>query len=104
MLAIIICICLQSNNFKYHIFKKSFNVIVEHFKENDFKKFFWLHRVACGILILQPGVKSVPPALEVKSLYTTAGNFPEKTLQRKLCMCILLQIVLLVFHFLKIME
>ena len=35
MLAIIIYICLQSNNFKYHIFKKSFNVIVEHFKEND---------------------------------------------------------------------
>ena len=29
---------------------------------------FWLHCVACGILVSQSGIKPVPPALEVHSL------------------------------------
>ena len=36
-----------------------------------FKKllfFFWPHHVACGILVPQPGIKPVPPALGVQSL------------------------------------
>ena len=30
--------------------------------------FFWLHRVACGILVPQPGIKPAPPAVEAQSL------------------------------------
>lgn len=37
MLAIIIYTGLQSNNSKYYIFKKSLNLIVEHFRRNNFK-------------------------------------------------------------------
>ena len=29
---------------------------------------FWLHRSACGILVPQPGIEPVPPAVEVWSL------------------------------------
>ena len=30
--------------------------------------FFWLRRVACGILVPRPGIEPVPPAVEVWSL------------------------------------
>ena len=30
--------------------------------------FFWLHRVACGILVPRPGIQPGPHALEMKSL------------------------------------
>ena len=29
---------------------------------------FWLHHMACGILVPQPGIKPMAPALEVQSL------------------------------------
>lgn len=31
--------------------------------------FLWLHCVAHGILVIQPGIKPVPPAVEVGSLH-----------------------------------
>ena len=30
--------------------------------------FFWLHHVACGILVPQPGIQPLPPAVEARSL------------------------------------
>ena len=33
-----------------------------------FKKTFWLHHAACGILDPQPGIEPVPPAVEAWSL------------------------------------
>ena len=40
-----------------------------------FHLFFWSCRVACGILVPQPGIKPVPPALEAQSVnhWTTRG-------------------------------
>ena len=40
-----------------------------------FYLFFWSCRVACGILVPQPGIKPVPPALEAQSVnhWTTKG-------------------------------
>ena len=29
--------------------------------------FFWTHRTACGIIVPQPGIEPVPPAVEVQS-------------------------------------
>ena len=38
---------------------------------------FWLHCAACGILVPQPGIEPVPPALEVQSLnYRSAKEVP----------------------------
>ena len=38
--------------------------------------FFWLHHVACGILVPQPGIEPVPPAAEARSLnHWTAREF-----------------------------
>ena len=39
--------------------------------------FFWLHRVACGILVPGPGIEPAPPALEAQSLHHwTAREVP----------------------------
>ena len=45
----------------------------------DIKQFFfWWHCVACGILVPQPGIKPVPPTVEVRSLNQwTAREVPE---------------------------
>ena len=29
---------------------------------------FWLYHVACGILVLRPGIEPMPPTMEVQSL------------------------------------
>ena len=40
--------------------------------------FFWLHSVACGILVPQPGIKPVPSALGAQSLnHWTAREVPQ---------------------------
>ena len=40
--------------------------------------FFWLHHVACGILVPQPGIEPMPPALEEWSLnHWTAQEVPK---------------------------
>ena len=46
---------------------------------------FWLHCAACGILVPQPGIEPVPPALEVQSLnHWTAREVPhEKSLDKR---------------------
>ena len=37
--------------------------------------YFWMHPMACGIPAPQPGIKHVPPALEVQTLnHWTAGS------------------------------
>ena len=39
---------------------------------------FWLHRVACRILVPQPGIEPVSPALEARSLnHWTAREVPD---------------------------
>ena len=38
-------------------------------------KIFWLHPVACGTLVFQPGIELAPPALEGGVLTT---GLPEK--------------------------
>ena len=41
------------------------------------KKFFSPHRPACGILVTQPGIKPVAPAVRVPSLnHWTTREFP----------------------------
>ena len=40
-----------------------------------FKKFFWWCRITCGILILPPGTKPSPPALEAQCLYHWLSHF-----------------------------
>ena len=40
--------------------------------------FFWPHRTACGILVPQPGIKPMPPALEVWSLNHWTNLFLNK--------------------------
>ena len=41
------------------------------------KKFFWPHSMACGILIPQPGIKLMSPAVEARSLnHWTAREVP----------------------------
>ena len=36
--------------------------------------------MACGILVLQPGIEPVPPAVEMQSPnHWTTGEFPEKS-------------------------
>ena len=53
--------------------------------------FFWLHQVECGILVPQPGIKPVPPAVEVQSSnHWTTKEVPElfllkKSLSRVVC-------------------
>ena len=38
---------------------------------------FWPHSTACGILVPQPGIEPVPPALEAQSLnHWTAREVP----------------------------
>ena len=37
-------------------------------QENFFTLIFWLHHMACRILVPQPGIKPAPPALEMQSL------------------------------------
>ena len=38
---------------------------------------FWLHRMVCGILVLQPGIEPTPLALKVRSLnHQTAREVP----------------------------
>ena len=45
-----------------------------------FFNFFWLHRAAFGLLVPQPGIEPVPPALEVQSLnHWTAREVPTST-------------------------
>ena len=42
-----------------------------------FNYFFWPCHVACGILVSQPGVEPMPPAVEVQSLnHWTAREGP----------------------------
>ena len=39
---------------------------------------FWLHCVACGILVPRPGIVPMPPAVEAQSPnHWTAREFPE---------------------------
>ena len=39
--------------------------------------FFWPHHAACGILVPQPGIEPVPPAVEAQSLnHWTAREVP----------------------------
>ena len=35
--------------------------------ESKLKWFFWLHHMACGVLVPWPGIESTLPALEVQS-------------------------------------
>ena len=57
----------------------------------EFFFFFWLHQVECGILVPQPGIKPVPPAVEVQSSkHWTTKEVPElfllkKSLSRVVC-------------------
>ena len=47
-------------------------------KKNFLKKIFWLNCVAYGILVPQPGIEPMPPALKVWSLnHWTAGEVPQ---------------------------
>ena len=42
------------------------------------KKFFWLHFMAYGILVPQPGIEPMSPALKVWSLnHWAAGEVPQ---------------------------
>ena len=46
-------------------------------KKKNFFFNFWLHHVACGILVPRPGIKPAPPALETQSLnHWTARDVP----------------------------
>ena len=50
-----------------------------HFKLKFFKKnfIFWSYHVACGILVLQPGIGPMPPVVEAWSLnHWTIKEFP----------------------------
>ena len=50
--------------------------------KTDFSYFFyfWLHHLVCGILVPQPRIKPVPPALEVCSLnHWTAKGSPKSS-------------------------
>ena len=45
---------------------------------NSFFVVVWPHHAACGILIPQPVIKTVPPAVETRSLnHWTAREVPE---------------------------
>ena len=43
-------------------------LILRAVKSHSFVFFFFQHRVACGILVPPPGIKSMPPAVEAWSL------------------------------------
>ena len=48
---------------------------VEHSWTSTF--FFWLHHVACGILVSRPGTEPVPPAVEAqRPNHWTTRDFP----------------------------
>ena len=58
------CYCLLSILSAFHILKRFYLFL-----------YFWMHPTACGIPAPQPGIKHVPPALEVQSLnHWTAGS------------------------------
>ena len=48
---LIICFCICNSLLLY----------IQRERERGF--FFWLHHVACGILVPQPGIKPMPPAV-----------------------------------------
>ena len=55
----------------YWLFKVDLNIDNTNFLLCFFVCFvfvFWLHCMACSILVPQPGIKPVPPALEAQSL------------------------------------
>ena len=46
--------------------------------------FFWPRQVACGILVLQPGIEPMPSAVKVQSPnHWTAREFPENVIFKK---------------------
>ena len=54
-----------------------FLVSVIEFLSLSFFFFFWLYQMACGLLVLQSGIKPVPLAVEAWSFnHWTAGEVP----------------------------
>ena len=63
-----VCVCVCVSGGPIHLFNKNFF-------------FSWPRCVACGILVPQPGIKPVPPAVEVQSLnHWTTREVPQQTL------------------------
>ena len=49
----------------------------------------WSRRVACRILVPQPGIEPVPPVVEVQSLnHWTAKEVPEDDFYVCVCVCV----------------